>query len=102
MKKNGSMRVFNRINYKMLRVSLLFGICGGIVGVLVDCDHALAYLFHIQNGRFLHLPLFVCALLVSIGVIAYCGRLYYRMVLNERNRYRLDNSRSLYTNRKYR
>ena len=78
---NGIIRAFNRRNNKKLWASLVFGFWSGVFGVLVDLDHALAFLLNIENGRWLHLPIFICAGIVFIGTIAYCSRLHSRMVL---------------------
>ena len=99
---NGIFRIPNRTKYKNLWLTLYFGVWCGFINVLVDFDHALAYLLNIEDGRFLHLPIFVLAVIVFIGTLAYYSRLYSRMVLGERNRYSLDSNRKLHIDREYR
>ena len=54
---------------------LVFGLCG-VVGVLIDLDHPLAYYcLHKSNLRFLHKPILIVSCLVLCGLGAYLGGL---------------------------
>ena len=67
------MGIRHLLGYKVLGVPLyVIGLCG-LVGMAVDVvDHPLAYYFpEVFDGRFLHTPLLVMALLV---VFYYCAR----------------------------
>ena len=59
----------------------VIGTCG-LVGVLVDLDHFIAYYWLTGlNGRFLHTPLLIVSGVVFLGCCAYIARLLLRMVL---------------------
>jgi len=64
------MEVRNTMLYNAL---FAFGICG-LVGVLVDLDHLVAY-FTGWRGRFFHTPLLIASSLMLVGLGAYLGRL---------------------------
>ena len=64
----------------------VFGLCG-LVGVLVDVDHAIALLLwqyvnsSITEGRLSHTPLFIITSLAACGVCTYLGRLHHKPIL---------------------
>lgn len=61
----------------------IVGICG-TVGVLVDIDHIIAYYLIPQwSEKFLHAPLLITSSIVILGLGAYLGGLYLRMVLKK-------------------
>jgi len=54
---------------------LVFGLCG-LVGILIDFDHVVAYYCVPKwDLRFLHKPILVVSCLVLCGLGAYLGRL---------------------------
>jgi hypothetical protein len=57
--------------------ALLVGIYCGVVGVLVDFDHIIAFILKRDNtdAKILHTPLFIITGIVFIGIIAYIGGL---------------------------
>lgn len=65
---------------------LTFGICG-LVGILVDLDHAVSYILwstlmpHLTEGRLWHTPLLILVSLAICGLGAYHSRLYIKLVL---------------------
>lgn len=67
----------------MLVTALFVGICCGLVGVLIDLDHVIAYKYgrECTNARLLHKPLGLAAGIIIISCIACIGRLYLRLVL---------------------
>jgi hypothetical protein len=62
------------------------GLLGGLVGVLIDGDHLIAYLlgWPPTSERFLHVPIFVGVCLALVGMGAYTRRLYVKAVLKEK------------------
>lgn len=62
------------IYYTMLYDALFVGFLCGVVGVLVDLDHAIAF-FTDRSGRFLHTPLLIVSSTVLCSLIAYLGGL---------------------------
>jgi hypothetical protein len=68
----------------MFGKSFFVVICCGLAGVLIDADHLIAYYSQIEGGRFLHLPVLVLGCLVLCSLIAYCGGLLLKDLLNER------------------
>ncbi len=71
------MGIRHLLGRKVLGVPLyVIGICG-VVGVLVDLDHIIAF-----GGRFLHTPLLIGSGVILIGCCAYIAGLHIRMVLN--------------------
>lgn len=58
----------------MLVTTLLIGFLGGVIGVLVDLDHVIAY-FTGHSGRVLHPYLLRISVFVLCGLIAYLGGL---------------------------
>lgn len=62
----------NRNYLKMLGYILVAGILCGVVGVLVEADHVIWFLFQdlFSDGRFLHTPLLygACSVLVAYTV----------------------------------
>lgn len=73
------------INYKVRGVPLwVIGICG-LAGVLVDLDHLLPYwITNLTCPAAAHTPLAIISCIILCGIGAYCGRLYYRMVLKRK------------------
>ena len=59
------------------------GLYCGVVSVLVDTDHFIAYqiLGWSQGGRFLHIPVLIVSGVMLVGLLAYLGRFIFRMVL---------------------
>jgi len=54
----------------------------GLVGILIDIDHPIAYYWiRDLDGRFLHTPLLIASCVVLCGCGAYIGGLLIRMVL---------------------
>lgn len=82
------MRNGNRMDNKVLWLALYaFGI-GGVVSVLVDLDHILAYYGFIYTQgmwehRPLHIPLAIIACGVGVCSCAYLGRLAHKVVLRK-------------------
>ncbi len=77
-----------RANHIVRSRTFLVGVLGGLVGVLVDADHLVAYfIFHWSkfSGRFLHIPIFIVVCIVLICMVAYLARLYLVAVLRNRN-----------------
>jgi hypothetical protein len=62
-----------------------FGVCG-VVGVLVDIDHLIAYFLLLprEDWRFLHTPLLIVSCIMLCGLSAYCGRLYCKHILKDK------------------
>lgn len=58
----------------MLLTTLLVGLICGVVGVLVDLDHIIAF-FTKHRGRILHPYLLVISFVMLCSLIAYLGRL---------------------------
>ena len=73
-------------HYYKMHPTLVAGIYGGCVGVLVDLDHPVAFFFHIKDGRFFHYPLFFIVFAVFCGLCAYIGGLLLLVVLRRRNK----------------
>jgi hypothetical protein len=59
--------------------ALFVGICGGIVGVLVDIDH-LPMVWGGEGSRALHTPLAIFAGIVALYCLARLGGLLYKVV----------------------
>lgn len=59
---------------KMLLVTLLVGLLGGVVGILVDLDHFIAYRIK-HSGRVLHPYLLTVSIVVLCSLLAYLGGL---------------------------
>lgn len=78
------MGIFYSFNYKVRGVPLwIIGSCG-LAGILVDLDHPISYPITGYPSQWLHIPIAVisCIILCSIG--AYCGRLYFKLVLTKK------------------
>lgn len=72
-------------NHLLFGVPLFVILLGGLVGILVDLDHPIAYyLLKNPNGRFLHGPMFIVGCVIFGGVISCCAGLYAWMVLSGR------------------
>ncbi len=82
----------NRNYLKMLGYTLVAGIICGVVGVLVDTDHVIWYLFQDQfsDGRFLHTPLLYGACIVLVAYTACIAVLFIKMVANRSRRRKLS------------
>jgi hypothetical protein len=63
---------------------LAFWICG-VVGVLIDLDHPIGYIFGL-DGQSYHTPLLYIASVVLCGISAYLGGLFIWMVLSRRGK----------------
>jgi len=63
----------------------IIGICG-LVSVLVDLDHLFSYWITGCTCQPAHPPLAIISCIILCGIGAYCGRLYFRMVLNRKRR----------------
>ncbi len=76
------MRVRDILHYQVCSVPLwVIGLCG-MVGVLVDLDHLIAYYWLTGlGGRFLHTPLLIVSGAVLLGCCAYITGLLVRLVL---------------------
>jgi hypothetical protein len=78
------MGVRNLVYYKVRGVPLrVIGICG-LVGVLVDIDHPISYWFTGYDSRAAHIPLAIICFIMLCSIGAYCGRLYFKMVLKRK------------------
>ncbi len=55
------------------------GLCG-LIGVLVDIDHLVAF-FNGWDERFLHTPLLVISSIIILGLGTYLGRLLLGNIL---------------------
>jgi hypothetical protein len=64
-------------------VALFVGIFSGIMGVLVDLDHPVAFLFGIEDGRFFHYPLLFATFFLFCGLFTYIAGLFCAMVLRK-------------------
>ena len=62
---------------KMFWTTLFVGVLCGIVSVLIDLDHVIAFIHKrdCHNARLLHKPLFVIAGIVFFSIITYIGGL---------------------------
>ena len=78
----------NRNCWKMLGYTLVAGILCGVVGVLVDTDHVIWYLFQdlFSDGRFLHTPLLYGACSVLVAYTVCMAVLFIKMVANKSKR----------------
>jgi hypothetical protein len=73
------------LSYKVRGVPLwVIGLCG-LAGVLVDSDHLFSYWITGDATRAAHLPLAIISGLILCGAGAYCGRLYFKLVLKRKN-----------------
>jgi len=54
--------------------TFLIGLLCGVIGVLVDLDHVIAYYIG-RSNRFLHTPLLIVSSIVICGALAYLGGL---------------------------
>ena len=79
-------RLQHFIHYKVRGVPLWVIGCCGLVGVLVDIDHPIAHWITGHTYRAAHIPLAIISCLILCGVGAYCGRLYYKLVLARKKR----------------
>jgi len=69
-------------HYQVFGVPLWVIVLCGVIGVLVDIDHPIAYYFIPEwSGRFLHTPLLIASGLVLCGCCSYTAGLLLRMVL---------------------
>jgi uncharacterized membrane protein len=69
------------VHFKARGVPLwVIGICG-LVGVLVDIDHPIAYWVTGKTTRADHIPLAIISCLILCGVSACIGGLYCKLVL---------------------
>ena len=69
-------------HYQVFGVPLWVIVLCGVIGILVDIDHPIAYYWiRSLNGRFLHTPLLITSGIVLCGCCAYIGGLLIRMVL---------------------
>ena len=82
----------NRNYLKMLGYTLVAGILCGVVGVLVDTDHVIWYLFQdlFSDGRFLHTPLLYGACSVLVAYTVCIAVLFIKMVANRSSRRKLS------------
>ena len=70
---------------------LIFGTCG-FTSVLVDLDHAAAFLIWyfwfptLNEGRIFHPYLFFASSLIILGLFSYLGGLHIKLVLEDRKR----------------
>ena len=70
-------------NHLLFGVPLFVVLLGGLVGILVDLDHPIAYyVLKISNGRFLHGPVFVFGCTILGAVVSCLAGLYTWMVLS--------------------
>ena len=76
------MWIQNILHYQVLGIPLwVIGICG-IIGILVDLDHLIAYYWLTGlNGRFLHTPILVISGIVLFGLGSYLTGLLVKLVL---------------------
>jgi len=65
--------------------ALLIGFFCGIVCVLVDIDHFIAYAFGIEYPRFLHPYYFALSIGIIIGCCAYIGGLLVNALLRRKH-----------------
>ena len=82
----------NRNYLKMLGYILVAGILCGVVGVLVDTDHVIWFLFQdlFSDGRFLHTPLLYGACSVLVAYTVCIAVLSIKMVANRSSRRKLS------------
>lgn len=79
--KNGIRIVSHHLRNKIIGVPLwVIGACG-LVGVLIDLDHPIAYWITGEPSRFAHFPLAIVSGVVLCFVGACLGRLYVKKVL---------------------
>ncbi len=74
------------IYFKVRGVPLWIIVICGLAGVLVDLDHLFSYWITGHTSQQAHIPLAIISCIILCGISAYCGRLYYRMVLNRKRR----------------
>ena len=68
------------------RRALLFGILGGLAGVLLDLDHGLTIYFpEIFGKRPLHTLALIIACCVILLYVSCAGRLLFKMVLKRKD-----------------
>jgi hypothetical protein len=64
--------------------TFLVGILGGSMGIFIDFDHIINYLYpQEQGGRFLHGWFCLGSIVVLCGAITFVTRLYYKTVLKK-------------------
>ena len=72
----------NILYYSVFGVPFWVICVGGVLGVLIDLDHPIAYYWAPGlNGRFLHTPILIFSGLVLFGLGTYLARLFFGMVL---------------------
>ena len=72
----------NIIHYQVFSIPLWVIVLCGVIGILVDLDHPIAYYWLTKfNGQFLHTPLLIISCVVLCGCGAYIGGLLIRVVL---------------------
>jgi len=70
------------LHCQVLGIPLWVILLCGVIGVLVDIDHIIAYYWvRSLDGRFLHTPLLIISCVVLCGCCTYIGGLLLRMVL---------------------
>lgn len=76
------MWLYNILHYSLFGIPLwVIGVCG-LVGVLIDLDHIIAYYWATGlNGRFLHTPILIFSGLVLVGLGSYLAGLLVKLVL---------------------
>ena len=76
------MGISSRIHNLQVGVPLRVLLLCGLVGILVDLDHIIAY-YKGWEGRCLHTPLLIISSLVLGGCSTYRGGLYLRHLLRK-------------------
>jgi hypothetical protein len=58
----------------------IIGYCG-LAGILIDLDHPISYWITGKATRAAHSVIGIACCIILCGIIAYCGRLYYKLIL---------------------
>jgi hypothetical protein len=74
----------NRSLHNSFGIALFAGLYCGIIGVLVDFDHPVAFALGIKDGRFLHPYTLIIGCGIFLACIAYIGGLLFSAFLKRR------------------
>jgi hypothetical protein len=80
-----NVRLHKIIHSKVLGVPFYVGFWGGLVSVLIDLDHPIAYWITGKTERSAHIPIAIISGIVLCFVGACLGRLHFKMVLGKKH-----------------